>query len=182
MKAFIKNKNCENFNKSYKVKKMNYNDILAENDIVFEYDEVNLEPENKIDEFLVANREMLKIHLKRGISVNFYMFLHETLEAELSDEVKIINVIKDKTVINKRKIWDKQIVIMLNKKEFLEINASGRSFAKADYNIVINKISKEDFINLCSEEIEKLKRQYDIVSGSLSRLQNIFDIAEKVEN
>ena len=46
--------------------------------------------------------------------------------------------------------------------EALEINASGQNFKKDSYNINIKKIPKDEFINMCKEEIEKIDQ--DIIA------------------
>ena len=84
MKVKIINNSLEDYNNEFKVRRMNYDQIIVNYPSgtglkKFEYDDVECISENEIDSFLIDNRIYLKIKLKRGISVTFYNALNEAL-------------------------------------------------------------------------------------------------------
>ena len=114
MKAKVINCKLEDYNSIFKVRRMNFDRIFVnypntEGIKDFSFIDVDCVSENKIDEFLINNRQFLKIRLKRGISVIFYNALYTSIKTEVKEEVKNLTVIKDKYRINKKGIWEKEI-------------------------------------------------------------------------
>ena len=71
-KVKIINENSEDFGRIYKVRRMNYNEIIVNYPLgnglkYFSFEDVECIRENTIDDFLINNRDFLKIKLKRGI-------------------------------------------------------------------------------------------------------------------
>ena len=164
MKVKIINNSLEDYNNEFKVRRMNYDQIIVNYPSgtglkKFEYDDVECISENEIDSFLIDNRIYLKIKLKRGISVTFYNALNEALKLEIGEEVKDLNILKDKYSINKRGIWDKQILLMANNKFPLKVNASGQNFKRDSYNINIIELKKDEFLEECNDEINRINTE-----------------------
>lgn len=72
----IINDKLDNYGVEFKVRRMNYNEIIVnypnESGInSFYFKDVELKGENDMDDFLISNRDFLKIKLKKGISVFF---------------------------------------------------------------------------------------------------------------
>lgn len=180
MKVKIINSKLEDFNNTFKVRRMNFNQIIVNYPTgdgikVFLFNDVECISENKIDEFLIENREFLKIKLKRGMGVAFYNALKESIEEEIDEKVNHIKVIKDKFNINKRGIWEKELIIFANKKHPLNIISSGEKFKKDSYNIITHKILKENFIEICTEELEHLRKEIEQKNGIISSLEEVFE-------
>ena len=176
MEIKIINNKLEDFEQIFKVRRMNYDHILVNYPIgnglkCFNFNDVKCIGETKIDEFLIENREYLKIKLKRGISVAFYSALKEVLELEIDEEAKRLNVLIDKYKVNKRGIWEKEIILVINEKTPVEVNASGRNFRKDSYNIDIRKIEKDDFLELCNVEIERINKEIDIMKLEINSFE-----------
>lgn len=164
MEVKVINNKLEDFERLFKVRRMNYDQVLVNYSIgnglkCFEFNDVEFIGETKIDEFLIENKEYLKIKLKRGISVAFYSALKNSLESEIHEEAKRLNVLIDKYKVNKRGIWEKDIVLMINEKFPIQVNASGQNFKKDSYNIDIRTIEKDDFLQLCNTEIERINKE-----------------------
>ena len=164
MKVKVINNKLEDFERVFKVRRMNYDQVLVNYSVgtglkCFEFNDVEFIGETKIDEFLIENKEYLKIKLKRGISVVFYSALKNSLESEIHEEAKRLNVLIDKYKVNKRGIWEKDIVLMINEKFPIQVNASGQNFRKDSYNIDIRTIQKDDFLQLCNAEIERINKE-----------------------
>ena len=164
MEVKVINNKLEDFERVFKVRRINYGQVLVNysggNGLkCFEFNDVEFMGETKIDEFLIENKEYLKIKIKRGISVVFYSALKNSLESEIHEEAKRLNVLIDKYKVNQRGIWEKDIVLMINEKVPLQVNASGQNFKKDSYNIDIRIIQKDEFLQLCNVEIERINKE-----------------------
>jgi hypothetical protein len=176
MKARVINCNLEDYQSIFKVRRMNFDRIFVNYPSTtgikdFSFQDVECVSENKIDEFLINNREFLKIRLKRGISVIFYNALYTSIKIEIKEEVKKLTVIKDKYRINKKGIWEKEILLIVNNTFPLEVLASGKNFRKNENNIIINKLEKDSCLELWGEEISNIERELNIKSSILSKLK-----------
>lgn len=173
MKVKIINYDLEECGNSFKVRRMNFDKIIVNypNEIgikSFSFQDVECISENEIDEFLIKNREFLKIKLKRGISVVFYNALYTSIKIEIKEEIKKLSVIKDKYKINKSGIWEKEILIIVNDKFPLEVLSSGKNFKRSQYNIIINRLEKDNCLELWYEEIMSIERDIEDKSLILS--------------
>lgn len=173
---------CEDKGREFKVRRMTYVDVIVNYPIGtglknFKYDEIELIEEGEIDQFLIANKEFLKIKLNRGISVFFYKYLKECIEDEINEELNDFNLLRDKYNVNKRGIWNKEIICMINKKTPYIISASGQNFKREGYSINIQPIQNEDFIEASRKQIEKLneeiRRKTIIIDSYEEAMQNL---------
>lgn len=191
MKAKIINKELEDFDAIFQIRRMNFDQVVINYPTgsglkIFKVQDVELISENKIDKFLIENKEFLKIKLTRGISIFFYMALLESLESEINEKVVELNVLKDKYKINKRGIWEKDILVFVNNRFPIEILSSGQNFKKDGYNIIINKVFQESFLNTCFNEINKIEKEIENKNKMLSRfgraISEVKGIVKKEQN
>ncbi|MDU4884486.1 hypothetical protein [uncultured Clostridium sp.] len=164
MKVKIINSNSDDYQKELKLRRMNYDQVVVnypnEKGIkVFDKGEVEFITENEIDEFLIKYSDFLKIKLNRGISVALYKCILDTIENELKIDFKSLNLLRDKYIVNKRGIWEKEILCVINDIMPIRIVASGQNFKKSGFNININEISKEEFLEICAFEIKKINKE-----------------------
>ena len=94
----IVNTECEDYNKEFKLRRMNYDQVVvnypdSKGIRVFNKDSVEFITEIEIDEFLVKYNDFLKIKLNRGISVALYKAILDTIENEYNIEFKSIEFI-----------------------------------------------------------------------------------------
>ena len=167
MKVKVINEELDDFGIDFKVRRMNFDNIIVnyptESGIKsFSFSDVECISENDIDEFLIKNRSFLKIKLKRGISVVFYNALYDSIKYDIKEEIENLSVIKDKYKINKRGIWEKEILLIINNKFPLEVMASGQNFKRSEYNIIINELEKDYFLEICYEEIKKIESEIEL--------------------
>lgn len=184
MKVKIINNCLEDYGNEFKVRRMNYDQIIVNYPTgmglkKFTYEDVECISENEIDDFLINNRMYLKIKLKRGISVTFYNALNEALKLEIGEEVKNLNILKDKYNINKRGIWEKHILLVANDKFPLEVYASGQNFKRDNYNINISEVERTNFLEECNEEINRINRE---IEERNHMIQGFFDAIEKISS
>ena len=184
MKVKIINSNSEDYQKELKLRRMNYDQVVVnypnEKGIkVFDKSEVEFITENEIDEFLIKYSDFLKIKLNRGISVALYKCILDTIENELKIDFKSLNLLRDKYIVNKRGIWEKEILCVINDIMPIRIVASGQNFKKSGFNININEISKEEFLEVCVFEIKKINKEIKEKEDLLGRYG---EAIEKVKN
>lgn len=126
----IINDRMDNYGVEFKVRRMNYNEVIVNylNEFginSFYFKDVEFKGENDIDDFLINNRDFLKIKLKKGIFVFFYSVLYDLLKYEIKEEIEKLNVLRDKYRINNRGIWEKELLLIVNKKYFLGVIVLG---------------------------------------------------------
>lgn len=175
-------KECEDKGREFKVRRMTYVNVIVNyptgNGLhSYAYDDIELIDEGEVDKFLIENREFLKIKLNRGISVFFYKVLKECIENEINGEINDFNLLRDKYNVNKRGIWNKEIICMINKKTPYIINASGQNFKREGYSINIQPIHNEEFVEASEKQIEKLneeiKRKKAIIQSYEEAVRNL---------
>ena len=180
----IVNTECEDYNKEFKLRRMNYDQVVvnypdSKGIRVFNKDSVEFITETEIDEFLVKYNDFLKIKLNRGISVALYKVILDTIENEYNIEFKSLNLLKDKYAVNKRGVWEKEILCVINEIIPIKINASGQNFKKSGFNIKVEEVNKEEFFEICSFEIKKINKEIKEKEDILAR----YGIAiEKIKN
>jgi hypothetical protein len=173
MKVKVINEELDGFGIDFKVRRMNFDNIIVNYPVdsgikSFSFNDVECISENDIDEFLIKNRNFLKIKLKRGISVVFYNALYDSIKYDIKEEIESLSVIKDKYKINKRGIWEKEILLIINNKFPLEVMASGQNFKRSEYNIIINELEKDYFLEICYQEIKKIESEIELNNEIIS--------------
>lgn len=164
MKVKIINSNSEDYQKELKLRRMNYDQVVVnypnEKGIkVFDKVEVEFITESEVDEFLIKYSDFLKIKLNRGISVTLYKCILDTIENELKIDFQGLNLLKDKYAVNKRGIWEKEILCVVNNNIPIKIMANGQNFKRSGFNINIDEISTEEFLEICVFEIKKINKE-----------------------
>lgn len=183
----IVNTECEDYNKEFKLRRMNYDQVVvnypdSKGIRVFNKDSVEFITETEIDEFLVKYNDFLKIKLNRGISVALYKAILDTIENEYNIEFKSLNLLKDKYAINKRGVWEKEILCVINEIIPIKINASGQNFKKSGFNIKVEEVNKEEFFEICSFEIKKINKEIKEKEYILARYGMVIEKVKNPEN
>ena len=183
----IVNTECEDYNKEFKLRRMNYDQVVvnypdSKGIRVFNKDSVEFITEIEIDEFLVKYNDFLKIKLNRGISVALYKAILDTIENEYNIEFKSLNLLKDKYAVNKRGVWEKGILCVINEIIPIKINASGQNFKKSGFNIKVEEVNKEEFFEICSFEIKKINKEIKEKEDILARYGMAIEKIKNPEN
>ena len=183
----IVNTECEDYNKEFKLRRMNYDQVVvnypdSKGIRVFNKDSVEFITEIEIDEFLVKYNDFLKIKLNRGISVALYNAILVTIENEYNIEFKSLNLLKDKYAVNKRGVWEKEILCVINEIIPIKINASGQNFKKSGFNIKVEEVNKEEFFEICSFEIKKINKEIKEKEDILARYGMAIEKIKNPEN
>ena len=187
MLAKIINKDLEEFEREFKVRRMNYDQVVVNypSDIglkVFDKKDVEYIKQTEIDEFLIKYSDFLKIKLNRGISIALYKALLESIEAELDIIFENFNLLKDKYEVNKRGVWEKEILAVINYKIPVKLITSGQNFKKSGFNISIEIIEEKEFFEICKFEINKIQEEIKEKERILSRYGMAIEKMKDTEN
>ncbi|WP_294171775.1 hypothetical protein [uncultured Clostridium sp.] len=184
MKVKIINSNSEDYQKELKLRRMNYDQVVVnypggKGIKVFDKLDVEFITESEIDEFLIKYSDFLKIKLNRGISVVLYKAILDTIENELKINFNGLNLLKDKYAVNKRGIWEKDILCVINENMPIKIIADGQNFKKSGFNINIEEVEKEEFLEICAFEIKKINKE---IKEKEDLLKRYGEGIEKIKN
>lgn len=185
--AKIINKDLEEFEREFKVRRMNYDQVVVNypSDIglkVFDKKDVEYIKQTEIDEFLIKYSDFLKIKLNRGISIALYKALLESIEAELDIIFENLNLLKDKYEVNKRGVWEKEILAVINYKIPVKLITSGQNFKKSGFNISIEVVEEKEFLEICKFEINKIQEEIKEKERILSRYGLAIEKLKNTEN
>lgn len=184
MKVKIINSNSEDYQKELKLRRMNYDQVVVnypggKGIKVFDKLDVEFITESEIDEFLIKYSDFLKIKLNRGISVVLYKAILDTIENELKINFNGLNLLKDKYAVNKRGIWEKEILCVINENMPIKIIVDGQNFKKSGFNINIEEVEKEEFLEICAFEIKKINKE---IKEKEDLLKRYGEGIEKIKN
>ena len=184
MKVKIINSNSEDYQKELKLRRMNYDQVVVnypggKGIKVFDKLDVEFITESEIDEFLIKYSDFLKIRLNRGISVVLYKAILDTIENELKINFNGLNLLKEKYAVNKRGIWEKEILCVINENMPIKIIADGQNFKKSGFNINIEEVEKEEFLEICAFEIKKINKE---IKEKEDLLKRYGEGIEKIKN
>lgn len=165
MRVKITNEKLKDFGIEYKVRKMNYDQVVVEYPEgdglhTFESSDVELISEGEIDDFIISHKDVLKIRLPRGVSSFFYKGLIESVEQSVNEEVKDIILLKDRfKEINRRGMWEKELLIVVNSYYPLGILVTGQNFKRNNYSFSTKSLSEQEFLDRCTHEINYITNQ-----------------------
>lgn len=187
MRVKVINSNLSDYGKEFKVRRMNYDQVVVnypgEKGInVFNKIDLEFITESEVDKFLIKYNDFLKIKLNRGISVTLYKAILDAIENELSIDFENLNLLKDKYSVNKRGVWEKEILCLINNKFAIKIVASGQNFKKSGFNIEIIEVLKEEFLEICTIEIKKINKEIKEKEDLLARYGESIEKINNPEN
>ena len=164
----IIDKTLDDYDKEFKVRRMNYDQVVvnypsSKGIKVFNNSEIDFITESEVDEFLIKYNDFLKIKLNRGISVGLYKALLEIIESQLNIKFENLNLLRDKHVVNKRGIWEKEIIAVINKSIPVKILAVGQNFKKVGFR-TSNRYNVQREIKK-SLEGDKFKKEGCLICG-----------------
>ena len=187
MRVKVINSNLSDYGKEFKVRRMNYDQVVVnypgEKGInVFNKIDLEFITESEVDKFLIKYNDFLKIKLNRGISVTLYKVILDAIENELNIDFENLNLLKDKYSVNKRGVWEKEILCLINNKFAIKIVASGQNFKKSGFNIEIIEVLKEEFLEICTIEIKKINKEIKEKEDLLARYGESIEKINNPEN
>lgn len=187
MKVKVINEKLSDNGKEFKVRRMNYDQVVVnypskEGINTFDIQEVELISEGEVDDLLINHRELLKIKIHRGVSIFFYKFLMAELENIIEESLKDLNVLRDvSTQVNKRGIWEKELVVVVNSKIPISVKATGQNFKRANYKFDIKVLDDSEFNEICLFEIDRLNKEIKDKEVQLSYFRLAIEQVRKTE-
>ena len=187
MRVKVINSNLSDYGKEFKVRRMNYDQVVVnypgvKGINVFNKIDLEFITESEVDKFLIKYNDFLKIKLNRGISVTLYKAILDAIENELNIDFENLNLLKDKYSVNKRGVWEKEILSLINNKFAIKIVASGQNFKKSGFNIEIIEVLKEEFLEICTIEIKKINKEIKEKEDLLARYGESIEKINNPEN
>lgn len=182
MKVKIINSELEDNGREFKVRRMNYDQVVVnypgqKGVEVFKIHDVEFISEIDFDDFLIEHRYLLKIKINRGVSVVFYKYLFDELEKVIEHKIEDFKVLKDNfKFVNKRGNWEKEIVIMLNHEYAIQVNVSGEKFKKDSYRYDVKELEENELKEFCEFNIERLRKD---IQGKNNELEIFLEIQNK---
>lgn len=161
MRIEVINKELQTFGKNLKAKGINYDMVVAlDNDekIGINMDDVELIPENKYEKMIVSHIDMLKIKLEKEVSSALYIALLNCIEERIGGRLQNIELLNDSYNINKRGIWEKKLILIVNGNIPLDIKIVGQKYAE-EFSITFKDITLMQFIEGCKENIAHLENE-----------------------
>ena len=176
----------EDKDKEFKVRRMNIDEIIVNYPTgtglkSYKYNEVELISEGEVDDFLIENIKFLIIKLNRGISVFFYKALKDSLENELDEKLVDFNLLRDRYKVNKRGIWEKEIICVINNSLPVKVIATGQNFKRDGYSILVTPLEIQGFLESSKEEINKIRKEIKQKEIILSRYGKAINNIKKTE-
>lgn len=183
MKFKITDENIEGYDTEFKVRRMNFNQVIVDYPDksgikTFKMESGELISGGEVDDIIKKHLELLKIKINRGTSALFYKALIEALEENFEKVEKLIVLNDFSRGANKKGIWDKNILLYLNDRYPIKIEASGRNFREESYKFNIKVIEWPEFLEICDFNIGKLKEQ---ITWRVNQIDNYKKIVEKIE-
>lgn len=161
MKIRVINQELSDFNHSFKVKNINYDMVIAEENnkvVPFSMNDIELIAETQYDNLIIEYKDLLKIKLGHDISMEFYAALINCIEVKINEKLNSLDVLRDGYSINKRGIWEKKLIVVVNNRIPLDVTVIGEKYADK-FSITFKDITLQDFIEGCSENIRHLRKE-----------------------
>jgi hypothetical protein len=163
VKVKILNKELSHYNEELKVKKLNFDMVMvqAENEkLCFSQEDVKIIPENEYEKSILRCTDIIKIKLNRGMSLLFYTAVLDSLENTIGGKVESLDLLKDEFRPLRKGLWEKLILVVINKQYAFTVSTTGRNFGK-NFDVTISERRLEDFIDECRVEIEWLENEIE---------------------
>lgn len=161
MKAKILNKSIYDTEEILKVLSINYDFVVLQiNDgkKVLRRDEVELIFESNSESILNQYEDILKIKLDKGITLQFYHTLINYIEDIVARKIEQIDVLEDDFNFIKKGIWEKKLLIVINKFKAFRISVIGQKYGD-NFSFTIKEINLSSFLEECEIKVEALESQ-----------------------
>lgn len=177
MKIKIVNEELSSFNHNYKVKNINYEIVVVEDNgefISFSMKDVELIPEGKYEKIILEYKDLLKIKLGTNISPALYAALAGYIENKINNKLENLEVLRDENKPIRKNMWEKKLVVVVNNSIPLHITIIGAKYSK-EFSITFKDITLQDFIEGCSEDIRHLRKEIEKKEKDIERHKYVLE-------
>lgn len=162
MKAKILNNNIYGDEK-FKVMSMNYDFIILKvNDDkkIVQREDVELIPENDYEGIFCRYKDILKIKLNKGITPSFYPAFISYMENMIGNKVDQVDVLEDEYKLIKKGIWEKQLLVVINKLRIFKISTIGEKYGES-FRFTIKEKNLNEFSEECKNKVKVLENEIE---------------------
>lgn len=177
MKIRIINQELSSFNHDYKVKNINYDMVVVEDNgkaIPFSMKDVELIPEGKYEKIILEYKDLLKIKLDTNISPALYAALADYIENKINNKLENLEVLRDENKPIRKNMWEKKLVVVVNSSIPLHITIIGTKYSN-EFSITFKDITLQNFIEGCSEDIRHLRKEIEKKEKDIERHKYILE-------
>ena len=103
------------------------------------------------------------------------------MENEIDEELNDLNVLRDRYKVNKRGIWEKELICVINNSLPMKVIASGQNFKRDNYSILITPLEIQGFMEGAKEEINRIRKEIKQKEVLLSRYGKAINNIKKNE-
>jgi hypothetical protein len=161
MKAKILDKDICNIDQRFKVLSMNYDFVMLQinsDKKIVRREAVELIPENNYEDIFSEYADILKIKLDKGITPGFYPTLISYIENIIGRKIEQIDTLEDSYRFIKKGIWEKKLLLVINKLRIFEISVIGQKYGD-NFSFTIKEIDLIKFCEECEAKVESLKNE-----------------------
>lgn len=177
MKIRIINQELSSFDHDYKVKNINYDMVVVEDNgkaIPFSMKDVELIPEGKYEKIILEYKDLLKIKLDTNISPALYAALADYIENKINNKLENLEVLRDENKPIRKNMWEKKLVVVVNSSIPLHITIIGTKYSN-EFSITFKDITLQNFIEGCSEDIRHLRKEIEKKEKDIERHKYILE-------
>jgi hypothetical protein len=177
MKIRIINQELSSFNHDYKVKNINYDKVVVEDNgrtIPFSMKDVELIPEGKYEKIILEYKDLLKIKIDTNISPALYAALADYIGNKINNKLENLEVLRDENKPIRKNMWEKRLVVVVNNSIPLHITIIGTKYSN-EFSITFKDITLQNFIEGCSEDIRHLRKEIEKKEKDLERHKSILE-------
>lgn len=180
MKIIIKNKENDYYNQELEVLKMNYDNVLARDidtgaKLKFKKKDIKFKADNDYEKVIEKCSDLLKIKLNSKMSLIIYSALYEAINEYCGEKIKRMDIVKDNDRKIKKGLWEKRLLIAVNKNKPLEISVVGRNYSRV-YDVFIKNVEMKEFTKRCMLEVEKLNNEKNIVNEKIKEFKKYTEL------
>ena len=99
----------------------------------------------------------------------------------MDEKLNDLNVLRDRYKVNKRGIWEKELICVINNSLPIKVMASGQNFKRDNYSILITPLEIQGFMEGAKEEINKIRKEIKQKEILLSRYGKAINNIKKSE-
>lgn len=148
-------------------------DIVTKKPVVMPYEDIELKFDNDWEEKVINQRDILEIKKPDEASNYMYYAILNSIEEHIGEEISELIVVEDKDMSSKKKLWIKTIMAFVNGSP-IKINMSGQRYSNV-YDIRISSVDKDEFVDYCQTESNKLENGLLMYTKRLNGLMYTID-------
>lgn len=180
MKIIVKKKQDNYYGEEFDVVKMNYDNVLAcdrntGTRINFRKTDIKFKGDNDYEKAIEKCNDLLKIKLSPKMSIALYQAIYEAIFSNIGQSIKHMDVIKDNDRKLKKGLWEKIVLVAVNKTIYLELSIVGRNYSQR-FEMYVKTIDKSQFAEECAKEMQRLTNEKEIAGKKIKEFKKYLEL------